>query len=190
MTGWTSNCITMLWGIAGYSLLRWHGNPNINTVFITPGKPHHRQPDSKQSQINFKLAAQSSIFITMLWGRAGYPLLRPHSSPSVKNHISIDVVVLSIQARWQTISEFAAQAKCIITFITILWGRAGYPFLRSHGNSSIKIRISIDVAILSQPARWQTISEFTAQAKCISTFVTMLWGIAEYYLLRWHGSPR
>jgi len=30
-------------------------------VFLSPQQFHHRQPDSKQSQINFKLAAQASV---------------------------------------------------------------------------------------------------------------------------------
>jgi len=89
-------------GIAGYSLLRWHCSPNMNTVFLTPRQLQRRQPDSKKSQINFKLAAQAkctSTFITMLQRRAGYSLLRWHGSPSIKICISIDVAILSQPAR-------------------------------------------------------------------------------------------
>jgi len=67
-----------------------------------PRQIHRRQPDSKQSQIKFKRAAQAkgtSTFIIMLWGRAGYSLFKWQGSPSVEIRISIDVAILSQPAR-------------------------------------------------------------------------------------------
>ena len=79
---WTSNCITMLWGRVGFSLLRWHGSSNIKFRILPTWQFHPYQPDSKQSQINFKLAVRTewtSNCSTTLWGRAGFSLLRWHA---------------------------------------------------------------------------------------------------------------
>jgi len=51
----------------------------LKCIFWSTGLFHHNQPVSKQSQINFKLAAQAKwtfTFISMLWGIAGYSLFR------------------------------------------------------------------------------------------------------------------
>jgi len=82
--------------------MAWQSKCKISYFWSIWQFHHVHQPDSKPSQNHFKLAVQAkwtSTFIAMLWGIAGYSLLRRRGSPIIFDQCNNFITTIHIASK-------------------------------------------------------------------------------------------
>jgi len=140
-------------GIADYSLFRWHSSQSAKKSYF----------DWHNYFIITRQITNDLWLINLQHRLSEHPLSLPCSEEWWLFSVQVaqqpkykklyfdrhDYFLITSQIAKRSLINFklAAQAKWTSTFITMLWGIAGYSLFRWHGSQSAKIRILFDMIL-------------------------------------------